>query len=123
MVSQEMGVTAEINKIAQDNYYLQYLSSTQKHFKERCYHPTIIFSTDGSIVNKLNNNTLLLNSFSRNNIDYSNVIPNENLYDAILVDEAHEHNSNMDIIISFMKIIYDKRISNLKIIKENLIEK
>lgn len=117
-VSQEMGVNIEINKIVQDNYYLQYLSSKQKHFKERCYHPTIIFSTDGSIVNKLNNNILLLNSFSRNNIDYSNVIPNENLYDAILVDEAHEHNSNMDIIISFMKIIYDKRNSNLKIIKE-----
>ena len=30
------------------------------------------------VLNKLNNNTLLLNSFSRNNIDYSNVIPNEN---------------------------------------------
>ena len=56
-VSQEMGVNIEINKVVQDNYYLQYLSSTQKHFKERCYHPTIIFSTDGSIVN---NNYLAL---------------------------------------------------------------
>jgi hypothetical protein len=49
---------------------------------------------------KSNNDSL--KDFENDNIDNKYYI-NENLYDVIIIDESHEHNKNMDMILSIIK--------------------
>ena len=88
------GVPQQIN-------YIQY-----KHKKgtltDDLYHPYLRLYTDGSLYNIIKQNYL----FKKNVPSYSNSIPeftSINIFDIILVDEAHEHNTNMDLILTLSK--------------------
>ncbi len=58
------------------------------------------FTTDGSLYVELENNPILKKTVSDNG-EYS--YTGKNLYDIVIVDEAHEHNKNMDMILTMMK--------------------
>ena len=93
------------NKYDKDNYYVQYDSkeisyildkhyddyNNDKNYINQEYYLKII--TDGTLKNIITNNPLLTNS---NNSTI-------NLYDIVIIDEAHEHNLNMDLLILLMR--------------------
>lgn len=79
--------------LSKNNYFVQYQYSGKKHTKNIEY-LTLNIVTDGLLYQKILNNPLLKKNYN----EY-----NENLYDIVIVDEAHEHNKNMDLILSIMK--------------------
>lgn len=104
-VSKELGVPMEKPKdnfqINRDNYYVQYKYRGDNKTKN-VNHLFLRFVTDGSLSMEMTNP--LLKKTIRDNNNNISYIP-ENLYDIVAVDEAHEHNTNMDLILTFMKYI------------------
>ncbi len=108
-IAVEMGLNVVDSKKNGDykssNYYLQYQHNKDKHTKESCSHLTLKMVTDGSLLTELNTNPLLKVQYkppkSEKKLATGNSI--ENKYDIVMVDEAHEHNTNMDIILTLMR--------------------
>ncbi len=90
-VSLEMGVPLSVE--LKRNYYVQYKHKDTKHVKNT-NHLNLKYITDGSLSMEVNNPVL------RKDPHYV-----QNLYDIVIVDEAHEHNANMDFILTLMKFI------------------
>jgi len=95
IVAPTPATVAEVELLRKD-YYIQY------KYSEESYVPKpdrdigyIRVSTDGSFLEMIRMNATLLTS----------LIPGttKNVADLVLVDEAHEHNTNMDLIISIMR--------------------
>jgi len=93
-ISNELQVPIMKNEIKTDNYYIQYQHHADKHIREN--NRALTFLTDGILLNKLINNSLLF-------IELNNKYINKNVYDIIIIDEAHEHNTNMDVILTLMR--------------------
>ena len=102
-ISYEMGVPieepnppAKEETIETENYYIQYQHKIKKHVSSQ---PTLILKimTDGTLYQQLKNP--VLKRLSGENYTINNV------YDIIIVDEAHEHNYNMDLILTKMKYV------------------
>lgn len=97
--------------IKTNNYYVQYKDQIDQHFQTQNNHPTLKIVTDGTLLVELIKNPLLKKQYydiRENNYIYSY----DNLYDIVIVDEAHEHNKNMDIILTLMRytIFYNNSI-------------
>ena len=98
-ISEELGVPIEQysyslkDKIKSDNYYVQYSHSAYKHTKILCDHLILKLVTDGSLLNEIIKNPFLK---EETKTQYTE----KNKYDIIIIDEAHEHNTNMDLILS-----------------------
>jgi len=109
-IAEEMGLNI-LNKMKEDEktelYYLQYKHHKGKHTKELCSHLTLRMVTDGTLLEELVSNPLLKKKFpkvitktsKKDLYSYST----ENTYDIVIVDEAHEHNANMDLILTLMR--------------------
>jgi hypothetical protein len=82
-----------------DNYNVQMQHQERKHIKE-IYGLILKFITDGSLVQEFRD---VLPHFKRMNYDKT-TITNHNLYDVIIIDESHEHNKNMDILLTLMRL-------------------
>jgi len=103
-ISYEMGVSIK----EKDNYYIQYTTQTKKHNLESIDTniPNIPSSlkivSDGTLLQIIKNTSTL-----KNQINYKsrNINISTNQYDIICVDEAHEHNANMDLILTLMRDI------------------
>lgn len=81
-----------------EEYYIQYSSSKEKHEMKESNHKFIKMVTDGSLINELQSN------LSMHYIDaYGNIDEGTNRYDVVIIDEVHEHNANMDLILTLMK--------------------
>jgi hypothetical protein len=91
IVSLEMGVPISDSII--EKYYLQFKHKDESHIKNTT-HLSLKFVTDGSLAMEMKNPIL------KKEPHYVS-----NLYDIVIVDEAHEHNANMDIILTLMKYI------------------
>ena len=110
-IAREMGLEIERDfdgmKLNTSNYYIQYKDNKRKHTKEECSHLTLRMVTDGTLLEDLVTNPFLKKKFKmrRNNItnidEYS--YSSKNVYDVVIVDEAHEHNTNMDLILTLMR--------------------
>lgn len=82
-----------------NNFYVQYQHSEDSHMKHISSN-TLTVSTDGILSANIMNNRMMKRQIeSRGKIEYRV----ENEYDVIIVDEAHEHNTNMDIILTMMR--------------------
>ncbi len=114
-ISKEMGVDIVdenrfYDKIEHktDYYYVQYKHMKDNHTKKYSNHLTLKMVTDGTLLEELLKNPLLkkmsLSSFNqeKNESEYLD-FDLENLYDVVMVDEAHEHNTNMDLILTLMR--------------------
>ena len=113
-ISKEMGVqnirkSIKKNDIKTNQYYLQYKHQMDRHTKENCNFPTIRMVTDGTLLEELINNPLMKVQIKKKSkekkspdqIDF--IYSLENKFDVIIVDEAHEHNTNMDIILTLAR--------------------
>ena len=92
-------------------YYIQYKHSNDNHTKKYNDCLTLTMMTDGSLLESLITNPLMKKQIlTKNTDDY--VYSNENIYDIVMVDEAHEHNTNMDLILTLMRqtCIYNNSI-------------
>lgn len=109
-VADELGVNINIptstGKINSDKFMIQYEynDKTKSHINEKEIF-YLKFITDKSLCNTLISNPLLKIKRKEN---YTNI----NLFDVIVIDEAHEHNVNMDIILTLAKysVFYNNSI-------------
>ena len=99
-IAEELGVPIEEtsnlsnNKIKTNNYHVQYKYQKGEHIMDNYNSLTIV--TDGTLFTEILKNPTLKTTFN-------DKIKNTNIYDIIIVDEAHEHNTNMDLIIALCK--------------------
>lgn len=112
-IALEMGVPiTEYNKeydkeIASSNYYIQYKYSTDQHTSNINSFLRIV--TDGLLLEQIRNSPFLsrmlndVNDINRNKIEWMKTYLVGNIYDIVIVDEAHEHNTNMDMILTLMR--------------------
>jgi len=108
-ISKEMGVAIRSyskiynKKISNFLGYIQYKTANDAHQYNTDYYFKEM--TDGTLVEELYNNPLLKkhnaekDEKSKYNFDYGIT----NKYDIVVIDESHEHNKNMDIILTLMK--------------------
>ena len=88
------------HSIKDGNQYIQYKyngSDTELPLHINPPHNILQICTDGILYTSLIDNITMKNKMKTG--DYIN----ENQYDIIIIDEAHEHNKNMDIILSLCK--------------------
>lgn len=103
-IAVEMGVPIiETNQslgteIKTANYYVQYSHKEGKHAKSG-EHLILQIVTDGYLL-KLLQSPLLKDEVYEGDIG---VLLPSNMYDIVIVDESHEHNVNMDIILTKMR--------------------
>lgn len=93
--------TTKDEGVPQNINFIQY-----KHKKgtltDDLYHPYLRLYTDGSLYNIVRRNYMFKKSIK----SHTESIPeftSSNLFDIILIDEAHEHNTNMDLILTVSK--------------------
>jgi hypothetical protein len=107
-ISEELGVPIEQysltfkEKIKSDNYYVQLTHSNDKHIKNNCSFVTLKILTDGTLLTELINNPYMKEEIKQKK-DKPKIYSHNNLYDVIIIDEAHEHNTNMDLILSLAR--------------------
>jgi|SaaInlStandDraft_5_1057022.scaffolds.fasta_scaffold00487_22 hypothetical protein len=108
-ISTEMGVSIETfnleKKYKTNNYYLQYKDQKDQHTKENCPHLSLRFVTDGTLLEELVKNPFMKEQIKKKSKKYNNdyIYGFNNKYDLIIIDEAHEHNTNMDLILTLMR--------------------
>ena len=111
-ISKEMGVDIEDNnriynkQVKTTNGIIQYKYEKDSHIDEDQNY-FLRICTDGSLLIELQKSPLLKKLIigSRDEFDIDNIklYSHKNLYDIIIVDESHEHNSNMDLILSITR--------------------
>jgi hypothetical protein len=107
-IADSLGVPIKENDVLIENkdiYYIQIQHQKQTKMKDDEYHPCLRFCTDGSLYNTINDNCLL----KVKNNDTKSFLK-KNIYNAILVDEAHEHNVYMDLMLTLLR--YTTYINN-----------
>jgi hypothetical protein len=98
-ISQELGVLIDQEKKA--NYFVQFQYSDDKHIPLEYFTSFYLrIMTDGALLENIKTNITLYQNYK---IGKEKIIINKNLYDVIIVDEAHEHNKNMDLILTIVK--------------------
>jgi hypothetical protein len=100
-IAEELGYPIEQSsnnvsyKTRTNNYYVQYKHQKDSHIGNIQSFLRIV--TDGTLYEEMKKNTLLFKKYD--NDKYYN----ENLYDILIIDEAHEHNTNMDLILALAR--------------------
>jgi len=97
-VSKELGVPIFNDNINSDYYYVQMQHKTQQHVAQ-VTHLSLKYITDGTLVQEFKNASPLLKKI----MDDKGTMSNANLYDIIIIDEAHEHGKNMDQLLTLMR--------------------
>jgi hypothetical protein len=85
-------------------YYIQYKHKTDSkgkgNYTKAVSYPYVLFTTDGILIKEA------MNPMMKTKIDIKskNVrLTGKNLFDIVIVDESHEHNKNMDMILTLIK--------------------
>ena len=115
-ISWELGVPiyeTSINykkKIKTYNSNVQFKTKEDNHVVLNNSGLVLNIVTDAILFKELTNNPIFKKSYESNdlnNVDNfdlnAKVYLNENIYDIIIVDEAHEHNTNMDMILTYAR--------------------
>jgi hypothetical protein len=89
--------TADEKWLKSNIYYCQFKYKDDE-LTDDLYHPTLRLMTDGLLYSTIKNNYI----FKKNNSD-GNTFLKSNLFDVLLVDESHEHNPYMDMILTLCK--------------------
>ena len=91
-IATELGVP-----LNETNYFIQYQHSKEKYIPLNYFNTFFLrIMTDGALLEILKSNLTLFTH-------YRELITKKNLFDVIIVDEAHEHNKNMDLILTLIK--------------------
>ena len=91
-----------------DNDIIQYQYSSDYHKSNSNFFLRLV--TDGTLLTILKENQILKKKYKSNN--FNHIYNDINEYDVIMIDEAHEHNANMDIILTIMRhtLLYNNDI-------------
>lgn len=108
-ISKELGVPIKTADGYTNHYWVQYKYKENSHLNNNPSFFRIV--TDGTLYNTIIHSPYLTkwkidkNARSNDNqpIPWAKIYSNDNLYDIVIVDEAHEHNINMDMILTLMK--------------------
>jgi hypothetical protein len=101
--------------------YLQYKTS-EDDITDELYHPCLRLYTDGLLYKIITNSYIFKNSREATK-DNKDIFSKTNLFDVILIDEAHEHNTNMDMLLTLCKFaIYINNQVSLGIISATMDE-
>lgn len=95
----QMGVPIGTKSKPSTNFYIQYKHQMAKHESNE-KHPVLKVMTDGSLWITLFKNIMMKTSRVENS---ENILTKHNIFDVIMIDEAHEHNTNMDMILTLAK--------------------
>lgn len=105
-ISKEMGVPIkQVSKtygeeVSTEYTYVQYKHSHDAHVNPR--EPYFVrMVTDGTLIEELAQNPILKTLINAK--DEDKYYSTNNVYDIVIVDEAHEHNTNMDLILTVMR--------------------
>ena len=86
--------------------YIQYIYS-DGNISDDLYHPTLRLLTDGYLYSVMKNDYILkkriVEDINTNNETIKEKFTNVNLFDVLLIDESHEHNPYMDMILTLCK--------------------
>ena len=106
-ISEELGIPINIYdsnldlEIKSENYNVQYKHQNDQH-TSLTNNLQLKITTDGTLFEEIIENTLMKDKlFSKNKEDYEFSLKNK--YDIIIVDEAHEHGKNMDLILTLAR--------------------
>lgn len=110
-VSNELGVPieqpsygAKSTLLRTNNNYVQFRHQNGSHVKKHCPHLTFRIVTDGTLYSEIINNPKLKIKIPSNTIFLpADEILGKNIYDIFIVDEAHEHNTNMDLLLTLAR--------------------
>ena len=106
-ISEELGVPIvralkkSMEKEKTDNFYVQMKYSEDSHIKDNCPHLILKILTDGTLYEELQNNPMMKEQISNVGKDF--IYGYKNKYDIIILDESHEHNTNMDMILTLIR--------------------
>lgn len=115
-ISREMGVPIEAeNKLygkslPTANYYIQFKHKQDQHVNNQI-DSFLRIVTDGTLLEEMKQSPFLTRTQNDTNaadnngnkIDWNKKYLSGNVYDIVIVDEAHEHNANMDIILTLAR--------------------
>jgi hypothetical protein len=107
-ISEELGVPIarvipkSMEKEKTDNFYVQMKYSEDSHIKDNCPHLILKILTDGTLYEELQNNPMMKEQIY-NVGDEDFIYGYKNKYDIIILDESHEHNTNMDMILTLIR--------------------
>jgi len=98
IISTNLGVPIEINNYPTTSSYLQYSTQDKKH----------LITGSQTYIKEVTDRTLfeeiIQNPYLKRFRDTKNKqMTMENLYDVVIIDEAHMHDINMDLILTFMR--------------------
>ncbi len=96
-VSKELGFPIFDGDKDTDYYFVQMHHKTQQHISN-VSHLSLKYITDGTLVQEFKNVTPMLKK-----LNFDGSIANQNAYDIIIIDEAHEHGKNMDVLLTLMR--------------------
>ncbi|XWV26211.1 putative ATP-dependent RNA helicase [Tupanvirus soda lake] len=114
-ISRELGVPIRAyeklydKNIFTSNYYVQYKHQKEEHLEKTDSFLRIV--TDGTLYEEIKASPFLTRSspdpyaVNQNEIpiDWAKTFLSGNKYDIVIVDEAHEHNANMDMILTLAR--------------------
>jgi len=93
-------------KIKTSNYYIQFKYQMDAHININVPYNSLQICTDGTLYEQLRSNPTMLSQItqinSRTNQETTLYI-DKNIYDILIIDEAHEHNVNMDLILTLAR--------------------
>lgn len=101
-IATEMGVSLteyssnRKTEVESSNYYIQFKHNENSHISEKSG-LILRVVTDGTLLQEISKNPLLKRKTRDNRYTKNNI------YDTVIVDETHEHNPNMDFILTLLK--------------------
>jgi hypothetical protein len=102
-----------------DNYHIQYRHQDSRHVLERTLHPVLRFVTDKILSNTITNP--LYKATIQNITTKESTYTQRNVFDIVIVDESHEHNKNMDMILTMMRdVLYYNNDCKLVIVSATM---
>ena len=109
-ISRELGVPIRAEDNFTSNYYVQFKHSMEEH-TNRSVETFLKIVTDGTLFEEIRNYPFLTYAIpDQHAVDHKNSPINwvkkftaTNVYDIVIVDEAHEHNVNMDMILTLAR--------------------
>ena len=110
------------------NYYIQYKHQKEEHI-DRSKDSFLRIVTDGTLLEEIIGSPFLTRTVedpfaigtNGQQIDWAKIYTTGNIYDIVIVDEAHEHNANMDMILTLARdAIYVNNSTKLVIVSATM---
>jgi hypothetical protein len=96
--------TLKNEKVNTQNFYCQYKYQGAQHTTNTKKHLSLKIVTDGTLFEEIKTNQIMKEQIpGKTNNKYDFVFSERNKYDILIIDEAHEHNSNMDLILTMAR--------------------